>query len=79
LVVRPASLQVTTRLYLPVKLFAQQFGVNIVCISQIDRAYHYPEKKTPTLDDVRLPNPLDLALFDRACFLHEGRFEQADL
>ncbi len=59
------------------KAFAQQHGVIIVCISQVDRSYENAGKKMPTLDDVRLPNPLDLALFDRACFVHDGRVEHA--
>ncbi len=61
------------------KAFAKQFGVIIVCISQIDRSYENSNKQTPTLDDVRLPNPLDLALFDRACFLHDGDIVHAHL
>ena len=59
------------------KEFAQQHGVIIICISQVDRSYINTGKQMPTLNDVRLPNPLDVTLFDRACFLHNGRVEQA--
>ena len=43
-----------------------------VLISQIDRSYDPSKKPFPGLDDVRLPNPLDLKLFDKACFVHDG-------
>lgn len=44
----------------------------VVMISQIDRTYDPATKSVPDLDDVRLPNPLDLKLFDKACFLSNG-------
>lgn len=58
------------------KDFARERGVIIVFLSQIDRNYDPATKPVPGLEDVRLPNPLDLALFDKACFLHgkEVRF-----
>jgi replicative DNA helicase len=61
------------------KSFAQAKGLIIAFISQIDRSYDPQKKPCPDLGDVRLPNPLDLALFDKACFLHNGevRFEEA--
>jgi replicative DNA helicase len=52
--------------------FAGASGSTIVTISQIDRAFERRAKPSPTLSDVRLPNPLDLTLFTKACFLHEG-------
>lgn len=54
------------------KAFAKRSGAIIVLISQIDRAFEKSGKALPDLSDVRLPNPLDLNLFDRACFLHHG-------
>ena len=33
----------------------------------------------PGLADVHLPNPLNLGMFSRACFLHEGEIEVAEL
>ncbi|MCB1461887.1 MAG: DNA helicase [Nitratireductor sp.] len=59
--------------------FARQSGVIIVFISQIDRSYDPSAKPFPDMDDVRLPNPLDLTLFDKMCFLNSGevRFRQA--
>ena len=52
--------------------FAQRAGLIIVAISQIDRSFELQEKPLPDLSDVRLPNPLDLTLFTKTCFLHEG-------
>lgn len=54
------------------KRFAQEKGLIIVFISQIDRTYDASEKPCPDLSDVRLPNPLDLSHFDMTCFLNAG-------
>lgn len=54
------------------KAFAQAAGHIVVLISQIDRAYDPGEKPLPDLSDVRLPNPVDLTLFTKSCFLHDG-------
>ena len=61
------------------KAFAQARGMILAFISQIDRSYDPAAKSCPDLDDVRLPNPLDLSLFSKSCFLHEGeiRFRAA--
>ncbi|UGY08846.1 DNA helicase [Phyllobacterium pellucidum] len=52
--------------------FARQRGLIIVFISQIDRSYDPSLKPCPDLRDIRLPNPLDLALFDKAVCLSNG-------
>jgi replicative DNA helicase len=52
--------------------FARDRGLIFVFISQIDRSYDPLKKPCPDLDDVRLPNPLDLSLFTKTCFLNEG-------
>lgn len=54
------------------KSFAGASGSIIVVISQIDRSFELRAKLVPELSDVRLPNPLDLTLFTKSCFLHEG-------
>lgn len=61
------------------KAFAQEKGLILVFISQIDRSYDPVLKPCPDRGDIRLPNPLDLSLFDKACFLNEGeiRFQVA--
>jgi len=61
------------------KAFARDSGVILVFISQIDRSYNPETKPVPDIGDIRLPNPLDLSLFDKACFLNKGeiRFQAA--
>ncbi|MEM8693359.1 MAG: DNA helicase [Pseudomonadota bacterium] len=54
------------------KLYAKAKGAIVVVISQIDRIFDASGKALPGLSDVRLPNPLDLSLFDKSCFLHGG-------
>ncbi|WP_353643889.1 DNA helicase [Mesorhizobium sp. WSM2239] len=62
------------------KSFARDRGLILVFISQIDRSYDPSEKPCPDISDVRLPNPLDLSLFDKTCFLNNGemRFQAAN-
>jgi replicative DNA helicase len=55
------------------KDFARDRELIIVCLSQIDRSYDSKKRAIPDLSDVRLPNPVDLSLFDRTCFLNQGR------
>lgn len=52
--------------------FARDRGLIFVFISQIDRSYDPSVKPCPDLDDVRLPNPVDLGLFSKTCFLNNG-------
>ena len=61
------------------KSFARERGLIMVFISQIDRSYDPSAKPCPDIRDVRLPNPLDLALFNKTCFLNQGevRFRAA--
>src|SRR5690606_32961190 len=61
------------------KRFARERGVIIVFISQVDRSYDPAARPLPGLADIRLPNPLDLSLFSKTCFLHAGevRFQSA--
>ena len=50
----------------------QTSGDIVVVISQIDRSFEASGKDLPDLNDVRLPNPVDLSRFTRTCFLHDG-------
>ncbi|MCR9279195.1 MAG: DNA helicase [Pseudomonadaceae bacterium] len=54
------------------KTFARQRGVIVVLVSQVHRSFDVAGGGLPGLSDVRLPNPLDLKLFDRACFVNDG-------
>ncbi len=57
------------------KDFAAERGFIFVFISQIDRSYDSTKKPFPGIEDVRLPNPLDLGLFAKTCFLNNGRMK----
>ena len=57
------------------KSFARDKGLIVVFISQIDRSYDPSTKPCPDLSDVRLPNPLDLRLFDKTCFINNAEVE----
>jgi replicative DNA helicase len=61
------------------KAFAKDRGLIIVFVSQIRRDYDPKDRPIPSLSDVRLPNPLDLTLFDKACFLHDGGLDFATI
>ena len=53
-------------------VFAQRTGVVLGFISQIDRSFEAEGKQLPDIGDVRLPNFVDLGLFSKACFIHNG-------
>lgn len=57
------------------KSFAREKQLIIVLISQIDRSFDLSAKPFPDLGDVRLPNPLDLTLFSKACFVNNGEVQ----
>ncbi|UQR60047.1 MULTISPECIES: DNA helicase [Bradyrhizobium] len=57
------------------KSFARDGGLIVVFIAQIDRSYDPSVKPCPDLSDVRLPNPLDLKLFDKTCFLNNSEVQ----
>lgn len=54
------------------KTYAETAGHSVVLISQIDRSFDPATKPLPELADIRLPNPLDLNLFSKTVFLHNG-------
>ena len=54
------------------KSFAEKRQIIMVFISQIDRTFDLSNRSCPGLNDVRLPNPLDLSLFAKSCFLNNG-------
>lgn len=57
------------------KKSAVKFGAIVVMISQIDRSFDLSSNDMPSIEDIRLPNPVDLSLFDRRCFLHDGQIQ----
>ena len=52
---------------------ARETSSILILLSQIDRAFDPGRKRLPDLSDVRSPNPIDLALFTKSCFLHDGQ------
>lgn len=54
------------------KAFARERGLVIIFLSQIDRSFDSANKPCPDLEDLRLPNPLDVNVFTKTCFLHDG-------
>jgi len=54
------------------RAFARDKGVVVIFLSQIDRSYDPSNKPCPDIEDLRLPNPLDVKVFSKTCFLHEG-------
>lgn len=52
--------------------FAKDKGLILVFLSQVDRAYEFSGKSFPDIGDIRLPNPVELGLFDKACFVSKG-------
>jgi len=57
------------------KSFVHKRGLITVITSQIDRSYELSGKAFPNLSDVRLPNPLDLSLFNKAYFMSGGAIQ----
>lgn len=55
--------------------FTRSAPSTVVTLSQIDRSYESDRKTLPDIADVRLPNQVDLSLFTRACFLHNGQLQ----
>ena len=57
------------------KTIASQRGFVMLVISQVDRTFDSARRAFPDLADVRLPNPLDLSVFAKACFLNKGQVQ----
>ncbi|GGX49561.1 replicative DNA helicase [Tateyamaria omphalii] len=57
------------------RTYVKATGGICVVISQVNRSFDLSDKPMPDLSDVRLPNPLDLSIFDKVCFLHNGKLQ----
>lgn len=53
------------------KQFAKEKECIIIFLSQVQRSIESRVDKRPKIDDVKLVNPLDLKLFNKALFLHK--------
>lgn len=59
------------------KAFAEKRGLIFLLISQIARTYDPMQKPVPDVGDVRLPNPLDMALFTKTHFIGQRATSEA--
>ncbi len=59
--------------------FAKQSGIILGFVSQIDRSFDPASNPLPDIGDIRLPNLVDLGLFDKACFLHDGAVQMQNI
>jgi replicative DNA helicase len=59
--------------------FARRSGVTLGFISQIDRSFDPAQAPVPGVQDLRLPNPIEIGVFSKACFLHDGEVRFQDL
>ena len=59
------------------RAFAVETGSIVVVLAQIDRSFDATGASTPALEHIRMPNPIDLGRFDKACFIHEGEITVA--
>lgn len=60
------------------KAFGKKSGAIIVLLSQVNRRYDLTSKRLPDLSDIHLPNPVDLEIFSKTCFLNKGAIELND-
>ncbi|MET3613377.1 replicative DNA helicase [Rhizobium aquaticum] len=60
-------------------VFAKQSGTILGFISQIDRSFDPSSKPLPDISDIRMPNLVDLGLFNKACFLHDGAAQMQNI
>ena len=58
--------------------FAKTTGAILLFVCQIDRAVADRANQRPTISDIRLPNPLDLALFNKIIFLYRDSRESTE-
>ena len=52
------------------KKFASESGCIVVFICQLDRQVESRDNQRPTIEDIRLPNPLDLGLLNKVILLY---------
>ena len=53
--------------------FARATGAILAFISQIDRSYNPDHRPLPGMQDIRLPNKIDVGLFSKALFVQDGK------
>lgn len=58
------------------KNYAKEKECIVIFISQINRELENRADKKPTMDDIRLPNPLELKFFNKILLLHKSKEEE---
>lgn len=58
------------------KNYAKEKECIVIFISQLKRELEYRTDKRPVMDDIRLPNPLELKFFNKIILLHKGDKEE---
>lgn len=56
---------------LKLKNYAKEKESIVIFISQLNRELEYRDDKKPVMDDIRLPNPLELKFFNKIILLHK--------
>lgn len=60
------------------RVTAKENGYTMIFISQVDRRFDAEQGGLPGHADIRLPNPVDLSLFERFIFLNGGVIREAE-
>ena len=61
------------------KTFAKEKKCILIFLSQVRREIEYKNNKRPTIEDIRLPNPLDIKLFNKKIFLYRESKESKEV
>jgi replicative DNA helicase len=61
------------------KKYAKETNCIIIFISQVNREIEYKNDRRPTIEDIRLPNPLDIKLLNKTIFLYRERNDSKDV
>lgn len=61
------------------KTFAKEKKCILIFLSQVRREIEYKYNKRPTVEDIRLPNPLDIKLFNKKIFLYRESKESKEV
>ncbi len=53
--------------------YASEKGTKFIVLSQIRRSFEESRKSLPDISDIRLPNPINLSVFQKTCFINNGK------
>ena len=61
------------------KSYAKEKNCIMIFISQVNREIEYKNDRRPCIDDIRLPNPLDINLLNKIIFLYHERDDSTEV